>query len=70
MGVVLRSAPKFPGTFIIQYLLRYHHSFNEPDALKQALLSLDKMIQEAFTTSWAADLPVTVRMPEVAGAAF
>ncbi|MCF6401633.1 thioredoxin domain-containing protein [Chitinophaga filiformis] len=39
------SAPKFPGTFIIQYLLRYHHSFNEPQALQQALLSLDKMIQ-------------------------
>lgn len=38
------SAPKFPGTFIIQYLLRYHHSFNEPQALQQALLSLDKMI--------------------------
>ncbi|QHS61432.1 thioredoxin domain-containing protein [Chitinophaga agri] len=39
------SAPKFPGTFNIQYLLRYHHSFNEPKALEQALLSLDKMIQ-------------------------
>lgn len=39
------NAPKFPGTFIIQYLLRYHHSFNEPQALQQALLSLDKMIQ-------------------------
>jgi uncharacterized protein YyaL (SSP411 family) len=38
-------APKFPGTFSIQYLLRYHHSFNAPDALKQALLSLDKMLQ-------------------------
>lgn len=38
-------APKFPGTFSIQYLLRYHHSFDAPDALKQALLSLDKMIQ-------------------------
>lgn len=39
------NAPKFPGTFNIQYLLRYHHSFNEPMALQQALLSLDKMIQ-------------------------
>jgi uncharacterized protein YyaL (SSP411 family) len=38
-------APKFPGTFSIQYLLRYHYSFNAPDALKQALLSLDKMLQ-------------------------
>ncbi len=39
------NAPKFPGTFNIQYLLRYHHSFNEPAALQQALLSLDKMIR-------------------------
>lgn len=38
-------APKFPGTFIIQYLLRYHYCFETPDALQQALLSLDKMIQ-------------------------
>lgn len=39
------NAPKFPGTFIIQYLLRYYHSFGEQAALNQALLSLDKMIQ-------------------------
>jgi uncharacterized protein YyaL (SSP411 family) len=39
------NAPKFPGTFIIQYLLRYHHSFKEPAALDQALLSLNKMLQ-------------------------
>lgn len=39
------NAPKFPGTFIIQYLLRYHHSFKEQRALDQALLSLDKMLQ-------------------------
>ncbi|WPV68437.1 thioredoxin domain-containing protein [Chitinophaga sp. LS1] len=39
------NAPKFPGTFIIQYLLRYYHSFGEQAALDQALLSLDKMIQ-------------------------
>lgn len=39
------SAPKFPGTFIIQYLLRYHHSFGAPQALEQALLSLNKMLQ-------------------------
>ncbi|HEU4551397.1 MAG TPA: thioredoxin domain-containing protein [Chitinophaga sp.] len=38
-------APKFPGTFTIQYLLRYHYSFNTPAALEQALLSLDKMLQ-------------------------
>lgn len=39
------NAPKFPGTFVIQYLLRYHHSFKVPSALEQALLSLDKMLQ-------------------------
>ena len=39
------NAPKFPGTFIVQYLLRYHHSFKVPGALEQALLSLDKMLQ-------------------------
>jgi uncharacterized protein YyaL (SSP411 family) len=39
------NAPKFPGTFIIQYLLRYHYSFKVPEALDQALLSLDKMLQ-------------------------
>ncbi|HJT75378.1 MAG TPA: DUF255 domain-containing protein, partial [Chitinophaga sp.] len=39
------SAPKFPGTFSIQYLLRYYHSYKEPKALEQALLSLDKMLQ-------------------------
>ena len=38
-------APKFPGTFTIQYLLRYHFSFQAPAALEQALLSLDKMLQ-------------------------
>lgn len=51
------TAPKFPQTFTIQFLLRYHYVsrirkpapgaiFNESDdgALKQALLSLDKMI--------------------------
>jgi len=38
-------APKFPGTFTIQYLLRYYHYFKEDGALQQALLSLDKMLQ-------------------------
>ena len=38
------NAPKFPQTFSIQYLLRhYYFTGNEP-AVKQALLSLDKMI--------------------------
>jgi uncharacterized protein YyaL (SSP411 family) len=38
------NAPKFPQTFTIQYLLRhYYFTGNEP-AVKQALLSLDKMI--------------------------
>lgn len=38
------NAPKFPQTFSIQYLLRYYHFFKEETALKQACLSLDKMI--------------------------
>ena len=38
------QAPKFPQFFVIQYLLRYYHYFKEPAALKQASLSLDKMI--------------------------
>jgi uncharacterized protein len=37
-------APKFPQTFCIQYLLRHYHFTNNDNALKQALLSLDKMI--------------------------
>ena len=37
-------APKFPQTFCIQYLLRYHHITGNEEALNQALLSLDKMI--------------------------
>ncbi|HEX7844466.1 MAG TPA: thioredoxin domain-containing protein [Chitinophagaceae bacterium] len=39
------KAPKFPQTFTIQYLLRYHHSSGNEKALQQALLSLDKMIE-------------------------
>ena len=39
------SAPKFPSTLAIQYLLNYHHFTGHPEALEQALLSLDKMIQ-------------------------
>jgi uncharacterized protein len=39
------KAPKFPQTFSIQYLLRYYHYTKDEDALKQALLSLDKMIE-------------------------
>ena len=38
-------APKFPQTFSIQYLLRQYHFDKEQKGLKQALLSLDKMIQ-------------------------
>lgn len=38
-------APKFPQTFSIQYLLRQYHFANEEKGLKQALLSLDKMIE-------------------------
>ncbi|MCH5714993.1 thioredoxin domain-containing protein [Niabella hibiscisoli] len=45
------AAPKFPQTFSIQFLLRYYTFENKrnpqlaDDALKQALLSLDKMIE-------------------------
>ena len=39
------NAPKFPQTFIIQYLLRHYHFTKHEPSLKQALLSLDKMIQ-------------------------
>lgn len=38
-------APKFPQTFIIQYLLHYHYYFRDAESLQQALLSMDKMIQ-------------------------
>lgn len=39
------KAPKFPQTFSIQYLLRHYHFTGEERALKQTLLSLDKMIE-------------------------
>ncbi|MET0392407.1 MAG: thioredoxin domain-containing protein [Chitinophagaceae bacterium] len=43
------KAPKFPQTFTIGFLLRYHHVLAEggqaTQALQQALLSLDKMIE-------------------------
>lgn len=39
------NAPKFPQTFTINYLLRYHHYTKNEEALNQACLSLDKMIQ-------------------------
>ncbi|MEO7924025.1 MAG: thioredoxin domain-containing protein [Chitinophagaceae bacterium] len=38
------KAPKFPQTYSIQYLLRYGHLYQDQQALDQALLSLDKMI--------------------------
>ena len=38
------KAPKFPQTFTIQFLLRYHFLTGNREALDQALLSLDKMI--------------------------
>jgi uncharacterized protein len=37
-------APKFPQTFSILYLLRFHHAFGDPEALAQARLTLDKML--------------------------
>jgi hypothetical protein len=38
------KAPKFPQTFSIQFLLRYHYTTGNEEALQQALLCLDKMI--------------------------
>lgn len=39
------QAPKFPQTFSIQYLLHYYHFTQNETALKQACLSLDKMMK-------------------------
>ena len=39
------GAPKFPQTFSIQFLLRQYYFTGNQNAAKQALLSLDKMIQ-------------------------
>lgn len=39
------KAPKFPQTFALQYLLHYYYHTENEDALKQACLSLDKMIE-------------------------
>ena len=39
------KAPKFPQTFSIQFLLRYYHITQNEEALQQALLSLDRMIE-------------------------
>lgn len=39
------KAPKFPQSFSILYFLRYYHISDNQDALKQALLSIDKMIE-------------------------
>jgi len=38
------GAPKFPQSFVIQYLLRFYHVSGNKEALEQALLSIDKMI--------------------------
>lgn len=38
------KAPKFPQTFTIRFLLHYHHRTKNAEALQQACLSLDKMI--------------------------
>ena len=39
------KAPKFPQTFVIQYLFQFYHYSGNQQALDQALLSLDKMLQ-------------------------
>src|SRR6187397_85367 len=38
------KAPKFPQSFVIQYLLRFYHVSENKEALQHALLSIDKMI--------------------------
>ncbi|MEO6831802.1 MAG: thioredoxin domain-containing protein [Chitinophagaceae bacterium] len=39
------NAPKFPGTLSITFLLDHHYYFGNKEALGQALLSLNKMIE-------------------------
>ena len=39
------NAPKFPQTYTIQYLLRYHHFTGNKESLEQATLSLKKMMR-------------------------
>ena len=39
------NAPKFPQTFSIQYLLRHYHFTKDENSLKQAELSLQKMLE-------------------------
>jgi uncharacterized protein YyaL (SSP411 family) len=39
------NAPKFPQTYTIQYLLRYHHFTGNREAIDQATLSLKKMMR-------------------------
>lgn len=39
------NAPKFPQTFTINFLLHYAHITQNKEALDQALLSMDKMLQ-------------------------
>jgi uncharacterized protein len=39
------TAPKFPQTFSINWLLQYHHFTGNDKALSQALLSINKMLQ-------------------------
>lgn len=39
------GAPKFPGVMSMDYLLVYYHHYGEEEALKQVVLSLEKMIR-------------------------
>ncbi|HMO40938.1 MAG TPA: thioredoxin domain-containing protein [Saprospiraceae bacterium] len=39
------SAPKFPGSMALSYLLQYYHHTKEEEALRHVLFSLDRMIQ-------------------------
>lgn len=39
------KAPKFPQTFTIQFLLQHHYHTGNREALQQALLSIDRMLE-------------------------
>ncbi len=39
------NAPKFPQTFTIQYLLQYYHFTGNEEALQQAVISIDNILQ-------------------------
>lgn len=48
--------PSFPGTMNLQWLLFYHHYTKDKTALQHALLSINKRVTAAFTTTSAEGL--------------